>query len=158
MVSFWTEPFLILKIFWKNTCKKEKVRKNCFDGEEKPQTYLKILRKKTKFSKPLEPFSAFQSLKFFPSANHGGRHFFETLAPTTILVLLRHCDNVVSEVKVGFSSSQEVCFICFNESPLIRPEPCKFIKKEILAQVFPVNLAKLSRTPFLKNTFGRLLL
>ena len=33
-----------------------------------------------------------------------------------------------------------------------------FIKKETLAQVFPVNFAKLLRTPFLKNTSGRLLL
>ena len=35
---------------------------------------------------------------------------------------------------------------------------CSFIKKETLAQVFPVNFVKLSRTPFLRNTSGRLLL
>ena len=33
-----------------------------------------------------------------------------------------------------------------------------FIKKETLAQVFPVNFENFLRTPFLQNTYGRLLL
>ena len=35
---------------------------------------------------------------------------------------------------------------------------CNFIKKETLAQVFPVNFVKFLRTTFLQNTSGRLLL
>ena len=35
---------------------------------------------------------------------------------------------------------------------------CNFIKKEILARCFPANFAKFLRTPFLQNTFVRLLL
>ena len=34
----------------------------------------------------------------------------------------------------------------------------RLIKKEILAQAFPVNFAKFLRTPSLQNTSGRLLL
>ena len=37
-------------------------------------------------------------------------------------------------------------------------EACNFIKKETLAQVFPVNLAKFLRAAFLQNTSGWLLL
>ena len=33
-----------------------------------------------------------------------------------------------------------------------RPEFCNFIKKEALAQCFPMNFAKLFRTPFLHNS------
>ena len=46
--------------------------------------------KNIKLSKPFEPIFNFQS-EFSPSANHGGRHFFEILPPhpPTILVLLR---------------------------------------------------------------------
>ena len=35
---------------------------------------------------------------------------------------------------------------------------CNFVKKDTLAQVFPVNFAKFLRTTFLQNTSGRLLL
>ena len=35
---------------------------------------------------------------------------------------------------------------------------CNFIKKETLAQLFPVNFTKFLRTPFSQNTYGRLLL
>ena len=35
---------------------------------------------------------------------------------------------------------------------------CNFIRKETLAEVFPVNFAKFSRTSFLENTSGKLLL
>ena len=41
---------------------------------------------------------------------------------------------------------------------LIKLQVLSFIKKETLAQVFPVNFAKFLRTPFLQNTSGRLLL
>ena len=41
-----------------------------------------------------------------------------------------------------------------------RPQPCNFIKKETLAQVFACEFCKVSyrTTFFLQNTFGRLLL
>ena len=41
-----------------------------------------------------------------------------------------------------------------SETPVFfnRPDACNFIKKETLAQVFPVNFAKFLRTPFLQNT------
>ena len=41
---------------------------------------------------------------------------------------------------------------------LIKLQAYNFIKKETLTQVFPVNFAKFLITPFLWNTFGRLLL
>ena len=46
--------------------------------------------------------------------------------------------------------------LCFNK--VAGRRPTNLLKKEILAQVFPVNFAKLLRTPFLQNTFGGLLL
>ena len=47
----------------------------------------------------------------------------------------------------------------FNKFAGLRPQPCNFIKKEALAQVFfPVSFAKFLRTPFLQNTSGRLFL
>ena len=39
----------------------------------------------------------------------------------------------------------------------LRSEACNFIHKETLDICFPVNFAKLLRTPFLQNTFGLLL-
>ena len=40
MVSFWTEPFLNFWIFMKKyPCKKNKIRKNCFDEQEKFWTF-----------------------------------------------------------------------------------------------------------------------
>ena len=38
----------ISEFLWKNPCKKKKVRKNCFDEQEKSWTYLKMFRKKHK--------------------------------------------------------------------------------------------------------------
>ena len=35
----------------------------------------------------------------------------------------------------------------FNKVAGLRPEACNFIKKETLAQVFPVNFVKFLRTP-----------
>ena len=46
--------------------------------------------------------------------------------------------------------------LCFNK--VAGRRPTNLLKKEILAQVFPVNFAKLLRTPFLQNTSGGLLL
>ena len=52
-----------------------------------------MFRKKQKNSRSFEPYYAIQRLKFSPSANHGGQHFFQTLLPPppTIFVLLRPC-------------------------------------------------------------------
>ena len=44
-----------------------------------------------------------------------------------------------------------------QETP-VPEEVCNFIKKETLEQVFPVNLAKFLRTPFLKEHLWWLLL
>ena len=38
----------------------------------------------------------------------------------------------------------------------LQAEPCNFIKKETLIQVFSCDFAKFLRTPFLQNTSGRL--
>ena len=38
------------------------------------------------------------------------------------------------------------------------PKACNFIKKRLWHRCFPGNFAKFSRTPFLQNTSGRLLL
>ena len=43
---------------------------------------------------------------------------------------------------------------CARVSFLIKLQACKFIKKETLAQAFPVNFAKFLRTTFLQNTSG----
>ena len=51
----WT--YLILFDFYeKNPCKQKKVPINHFDVQEKPRIFLKIFQKKTKISKPFEPF------------------------------------------------------------------------------------------------------
>ena len=42
------------------------------------------------------------------------------------------------------------------QSPFFNKVAANFIKKETLAQVFPVNFVKFLRTPFLQNTSGRL--
>ena len=47
---------------------------------------------------------------------------------------------------------------CSIEKSVLMPESCNFIKKEIWHGCFPVNFVKFLRTPFLQNTFGRLLL
>ena len=39
-----------------------------------------------------------------------------------------------------------------------KPEACNFIKKEILGQMFSCEFCEISKTPFLQNTSGRLLL
>ena len=39
-----------------------------------------------------------------------------------------------------------------------KPEPCNFVEKEALTQVFTMNFTKFLRTPFSQNTSGRLLL
>ena len=44
----------------------------------------------------------------------------------------------------------------FNEVADLRPNACNFIKRE--TKCFPVSFAKFLRTPFLRNTSGRLLL
>ena len=69
----------------KNPCKKKKVGKNCFDEQEKSRTYLKIFRKKHKNFKAIWAVLSHSKPKIFSV----GRHFSETLAPSTILVLLR---------------------------------------------------------------------
>ena len=89
MTSFWTEPFLNFWIFMKKyPCKKNKIRKNCFDKQEKFWTYLKMFWKKRKNFKANWVLLAHSKPNFFPSANHGGRHLFY-LGPPTILQLLR---------------------------------------------------------------------
>ena len=44
------------------------------------------------------------------------------------------------------------------DSLFLQAEPCIFIKKETLAQWFPVNFVKFLRTPSRQNTSGGLLL
>ena len=67
--------------FYENVpCKKKKVRKNCFDKQEKPWTYLEIFRNKPKNFKVIWAVSGHSKPKIF----YVGRHFFETLAPPTI--------------------------------------------------------------------------
>ena len=55
-----------------------------------------MFRKKQKNSRSFEPYYAIQRLKFSPSANHGGQHFFQTLPPNyfcaaTALYVQCHC-------------------------------------------------------------------
>ena len=46
----------------------------------------------------------------------------------------------------------------FNKVASLRPKACNFVKKETLAQVFPVNFAKFQKTPFLTEHLLWLLL
>ena len=48
--------------------------------------------------------------------------------------------------------------ICTIVSFSLKLQACNFIKKETPVQVFTVHFTKLSRTPFIQNTSGRLLL
>ena len=55
----------ISELLWKNPCKKKKVRKNCFDEQEKSWTYFKMFRKKQKKIKShLSRFRPFKTLNF----------------------------------------------------------------------------------------------
>ena len=55
----------ISELLWKNPCKKKKVRKNCFDEQEKSWTYFKMFRKKQKKIKShLSRFRPFKTLHF----------------------------------------------------------------------------------------------
>ena len=68
-----------LDAYEKNPCKKKKDGKNCFEEQKIPWTYLKIFWKKQKNFKAIWGVLGHSKLKFSPSPNHGGRHFFETL-------------------------------------------------------------------------------
>ena len=66
VVSFWTEPFLNFWIFVKkDPCKKNKIRKNCFDEQEKFWTYLKMFRRKRKKFKAIWVVLALSKPKIF---------------------------------------------------------------------------------------------
>ena len=80
----------ISEFLWKNPCKKKKVRKNCFDEQEKSWTYLKMFRKKHKSLKAIWAVLGHSKPKIFSVGQPCWPTFFLDLAPTpTILVLLR---------------------------------------------------------------------
>ena len=90
MVSFWTESLLTFWSFMKkNPCKKKKVRKNCFDKQEKSRAYLKILQKKHKIAKAILTVLCHSKSKIFSVGQPRCPTFFPDLGPPTILVLLR---------------------------------------------------------------------
>ena len=56
-----------------------------------------------------------------------------------------------------YQNSQENTFVRVPFLIMLMASVSNFIKKESLAQVFPVNFAKSLRTSFLQNTSGRLI-
>ena len=78
-----------------------------------------------------------------------------------VILLYRSSHQSCSEGKIvlrnfaKFTEKHLCQSLYFNK---VAGQACNFIKIETLAQVFPVNFAKFLRTPFLQNTFGRLLL
>ena len=85
MVSFWTEPFLNFWIFMKKyPCKKNKIRKNCFDKQEKFWTYLKMFRKKRKDFKANWVVLAHSKPKFFSAGKPWWSTFIWDYAPSSI--------------------------------------------------------------------------
>ena len=46
--------------------------------------------------------------------------------------------------------------VVYQDKDNNQKQPATLLKKETLAQVFSYNFAKFLKTPFLKNTFGRL--
>ena len=91
-------------------------------------------------------------------APHGSR--WVQMAPLIRKILsYRSCHRRCSVKKVFleiFQNSHESTSARVSFLIKLQAEACSFIKKEILAQVF--SFAKFSRTPFLLNTSGRLLL
>ena len=69
----------------KNPCKKKKVRKNCFDKQEKSRAYLKILQKKHKTAKAILAVLGHSESKIFSVGEPRCPTFFPDLGPPTIL-------------------------------------------------------------------------
>ena len=75
----------------------------------------------------------------------------------------RKCSIKISEKRCSQKFSKihrktPVSESLFNEVAGLRPKARNYIKKDSLAQVFPLNFAKFLRTPFLQNTSRQLLL
>lgn len=77
--------------------------------------YLSIIIPGKKFSKLFEPFWTIKNLKLSPSANHGGRYFFENLVLQTSLVLHYGPDVVPLELNYKYLWSSLLGTIDLNE-------------------------------------------
>ena len=81
-----------------------------------------------------------------------------------LLVLYRrsHQRCSIKRGVLNFFSKFTGKYVCqslfFNKAAGLRLQPCNFIKKRLWHRCFPVNFVKFLRTPFLQNTFERLLL
>ena len=90
MVLFWTEPFLSSWMFMEENLIKRKRLAKIVSKNKKNSEHIKNFPEKHKNLKAIWAVLELkiQNLKFSLSANHGGQHILETLAPPIVLVLL----------------------------------------------------------------------
>ena len=70
---------------------KKKISKNCFDGQEKFWTYLKMFRKNHKNFKAIWVILGYSKPKIFSVGQPCWQTIFCDLGPPTVLVLLQPC-------------------------------------------------------------------